>query len=145
MPTDDYTTTARGALKIKGVSGSKIEKSHKKKKKKHPKPAQDEGAPTGSSSLGVDDGGEGEVKSIAKGRDVEGKDAGDEVVGSRRGEEGEGDEGESERGGRKTEAEKAFEERRRRMVSFAFFFYSVSFFWSWTTQVSICLRSQIMS
>ncbi|CAF9910057.1 MAG: hypothetical protein GOMPHAMPRED_006938 [Gomphillus americanus] len=35
MPSEDYSTASRGALKIKGVQGSRIDKSKKKKKAKH--------------------------------------------------------------------------------------------------------------
>ena len=59
MPSEDYSTASRGALKIKGVQGSKVEKSKKKKKKA--KDVDDGGNSTDQKS----DVGQGKQKALA--------------------------------------------------------------------------------
>ncbi|KAL9630312.1 MAG: hypothetical protein Q9164_006484 [Protoblastenia rupestris] len=45
MPSEDYTPTTLGALKLKSVHSSKISKDNHKKKKKKPKPQPDPNNP----------------------------------------------------------------------------------------------------
>lgn len=51
MPSEDYGSVSRGALKIKGVEGSKIEKHKKKQKPKREKKAKLEDPKSDESKL----------------------------------------------------------------------------------------------
>lgn len=119
MPRDDYTASAGGALKLKGVSSSsKISKPHKKKRPKPPQPAESSGTVLGTGKqvekvAGDDLVGEGNL-SNADGSEQREKDEVDD--GKMTGEE-DGGEGVILRAVGKTEAEKRHEERRRKRVS----------------------------
>ena len=104
MPSDDYSTVSRGALKIKGVQGSKVDKHKKKKKKpKDESPAAQEAQASRSEDVDLPESSnideEGRLNDILREEDSKVEQV-----------EGSGD-------ASKTEAERRFDERRRRMVS----------------------------
>ena len=103
MPSEDYSSATRGALKIKGVQGSKVDKHKKKKKKQMPENGDSE-----ASTSKVEE-------ENAKRKDVtttEGSILDDALAE----EDGKLVDTEDQQGTGKTEAEKRFEERRRKMV-----------------------------
>ena len=114
MPADDYIATS-GRLKLKGVKDSRVDK--KKKKKKTKDKDQDSSELRNKSK-------ERSVSAVPEGsRDVEGEEgSGREREGSvAREKSSERDLGKQLFVG-KTEAERRFEERKRRRVSLVFFF-----------------------
>ena len=104
MGSGDYTAVTNGALKLKGVKGSRIDKPKKKKKRAK------ESTPTD------------QPKDTADGSDVEGagKDLGNELEKTLKKaldeELADPEDGESTLGVGKTEAERRHEERRRKRV-----------------------------
>ena len=105
MPSQDYSSATRGALKIKGVQGSKVEKQKKKKKKQKPENGESE-----ASTPKVEE-------ENAKKRDVKSTEGNilDDALAE---EDGKLVDTEDQQGTSKTEAEKRFEERRRKMASY---------------------------
>ena len=104
MPTEDYSTASRGALKIKGVQGSRVDK-HKKKKKK-PKDEDRNASP--APALKEKDAGVREGPKTDEGSRF------DEIL---KEEDSKVEQPESSGSATRTEAEKRFDERRRKMVS----------------------------
>lgn len=115
MPHDDYTASAGGALKLKGVnSASKISKPHKKKRPKPPQPAESSDTVLGTGKQAEKVVGDEFEGSLSKRGGSEQRDN-DEVDGKSMGEEG-GGEGVILKAVGKTEAERRHEERRRKRV-----------------------------
>ena len=104
MGSEDYTTPSRGSLKLKGVQGSKVEK---RKKKKRPKESQE-----GTSS--VEDHAAADDKAASADGEAVRKRTLDDALES---EDEKGEDREIASGAGKTEAEKRYQERRRKMVS----------------------------
>ena len=104
MPSGEYSSVSRGALKIKGVQGSKVDK-HKKKKKKAKDGSEEVTGPSASKEQektgSGDDGNTRQEQAL------------DDTL---REEDGNVEEPIPERGTGKTEVEKNFDERRRKMV-----------------------------
>ena len=104
MPSEDYSSATRGALKIKGVQGSKVDKHKKKKKKPKPENANPEAS---ASKVEEDRATQNDVTASEENtlNDVLAEEDG-KLVNS-----------DDQQGGTKTEAEKRFEERRRKNVA----------------------------
>jgi protein FAM32A len=107
MPSDDYTSAVGGGLRLKGVKDAKIDK-HKKKKRKAPEGDAAAAATKESASAGAASEGDGAAEREAPGGAPE-----DEGEGGKQ--ETGGGEGPAE-AARKTEAERRYEERRRKRV-----------------------------
>lgn len=111
MPHDDYTASAGGALKLKGVnSASKISKPHKKKRPKPRQPAESSDTVLGTGKQAEKTVGDEFEGSLSKTGGSEQSDN-DEVDGKSMGEEGV-----ILKAVGKTEAERRHEERRRKRV-----------------------------
>jgi protein FAM32A len=109
MPSEDYASATRGSLKIKGVQGSKVEK-HKKKKKKTKDAEQaalQDGVTSGSEPSKLAD------KDASKAKDT--KDSSRNEVRTTDDDEDDLDSPTPELS--KTETERRFEERRKKLVS----------------------------
>ena len=107
MPLEDYTTASKGALKIKGVQGSKVDK-HKKKKKREKKESE-VAVPTDLQTTSR----AGNTDDAVLDDEEANKQALDKALASE--DEKEVQE-ERPRDAEKTEAQRRFEERRRKMV-----------------------------
>ena len=105
MPSDDYSAASGGALKIKGVKGSKIDK-HKKKKKK-PKPENEDLGEAALSKTEQDSAAQRKATGTENDRL-------DDLLAD---EDGKLENLEVQQGSTKTEAERRFEENRRKKVS----------------------------
>ena len=108
MPADEYSSVVRGGLKLKGSAPSGISKKKKKDKKKPKEAADGEKRESKNDALrkALEDEDEAMVRARDKG---EGEEAGDREL-EERGNVG------------KTARERAYEEMRRRRVSYSPFF-----------------------
>lgn len=105
-PASEYATTGSGKLKIKGVQGGRVEK--KKKKKKKDKDSVKEKPTEGEEEYPAENQKDGQTESMAEKRRSGSRDLRDE--------EEEEEEGQETYG--KTEAERRYNEARRKRVCF---------------------------
>lgn len=109
MPSGDYTSAVGGALKIKGVQGSKVDKHNLKKKKKKPKNHRED-VPETSTSKKED----ATVLQPATKAEADEESRLNDILAE---EDGKIEKSEPVTGMSKTETERRFDERRRKTVS----------------------------